>query len=281
MKNEEIVNEFLRDLKIKGYSEKTIKNYQITLKQFLRIIDKKYENIIIDDVKKYMIYLRDNNCKNSTIYRYLSNLKMFFMFIHNDIIDQIEMPRVEKSLPTVLGEEEIEQLLGSITDLRDLAIIRLLYASGLRVSELVNLNKKDLEGNRITVKSGKGGKDRIVFIDDETVEIIQKYLKKRKDKKHPLFINRSGQRISPRTIQYIVKKCAEQAGIQKRVTPHTLRHSFATHMVANNAHIEVVRDLLGHSSLNTTQVYIHLSGKHKQEIYERSHPFSRRGMDGP
>jgi len=280
MKNEEIVQEFLKDLKMKGYSEKTVRNYEVTLKQFLRIINKKYENITIDNIKEYLLYLRDNNCKNSTIYRYLSNLKMFFIFIQSDIVEKIEMPRVERSLPNVLTEEEVKQLLGSITDLRDLSVVQLLYASGLRVSELVNLNLNDIEGNKITVRSGKGRKDRLVYCDDGTIQIIEKYLKKRKNDAHVLFVNRSGQRISSRTIQFIVKKYTEGAGIQKKVTPHTLRHSFATHLVQNDAHIEVVRDLLGHSSLNTTQVYVHLSGKHKQEIYEKSHPLSRRDVDG-
>jgi integrase/recombinase XerD len=148
----------------------------------------------------------------------------------------------------------------------------LLHASGLRVSELVNLNRDSIEENRIHVESGKGKKDRVAYLDNGILDLLQVYLSGRTDEDPALFVNRKDTRLTDRYVEMLVKKYAKRAGIKKKVTPHTLRHTFATHLLENGANIMVIKDLLGHASLSTTQIYTHVTDEHKKEIYERSHP---------
>lgn len=261
------VNEFEQELKLKGYSALTIKSYMRVISQFLEKFDN--SRIKKENVKEYFVYLNDSNYENSTICTYASILKTYFEFLgRKDLVSEIIFPKQEKRLPDILSRGEINKLLQAASNKRDLAIIRLLYASGLRVSELVALDMDNIEEHRIQVRSGKGKKDRVVYIDDGTVKILNEYLKERKDDSEKIFD------ISVRNVQKIVKRTAEKAGIRKKVSPHILRHSFATHLLENGADIVVIKDLLGHANLSTTQIYTHVTDEHRKETYERSHPLS-------
>ena len=276
MNNNEAVQSFITDLALRGYSPHTVKAYRITVERALTFSGKYFKKITTQDLKQFLLHLqREKMCSLRTIHRHINALRAFFRLYEMDIADKIQLPKVEKALPTFLNFGEMETLLTSIFKKRDLAIVRLLYASGLRVSELVNLNKDSIEENRIHVKSGKGKKDRVVFIDDGTVQLINDYVHGRDDEDPALFVNQRGTRLTDRYIEILVKRHAKRAGIKKKVTPHTLRHTFATHLLQNKANIMVIKDLLGHASLSTTQIYTHVTDDYKKEIYESSHPLSK------
>lgn len=261
------VKDFEQELKLKGYSALTVESYVRLISQFLERINRK--GIEKENVREYFMHLVNSNYEKSTICTYASILKTFFKFLgRKDLISEVIFPKQEKKLPDVLTRKEISRLLQNASRKRDLAIIRLLYASGLRVSELVALDLDSIEGNQIRVRSGKGKKDRVVYIDDGTLQVLNEYLKERKDGSDRLF------KISVRNIQKIVEKTAEKAGIKKKVSPHVLRHSFATHLLENGADIVVIKDLLGHVNLSTTQIYTHVTDEHRKDVYERSHPLS-------
>ena len=276
MNNDEAVQSFITDLALRGYSRHTVKAYRITVERALSHSGKHFRKVTTQDLKSFLLYLqREKECSLRTIHRHINALRTFYRLFEMDIADKIQLPKVEKALPTFLNFGEIESLLQSIFNRRDLAIVRLLYASGLRVSELVSLNRDSIEGNTVRVRSGKGKKDRIVYVDDGTAEIINQYLNERKDDNPALFVNRRGSRLTDRYIEILVKRHAKRAGIKKKVTPHTLRHTFATHLLQNQANIMVIKDLLGHASLSTTQIYTHVTDEYKREIYENSHPLSK------
>lgn len=277
MKNDDALQSFITDLALRGYSENTIKAYRLTVEKALQFSGKSFKKVTTQDLKVFLLFLqREKKCRLRTIHRHINALRTFFRYFEMDVADKVQLPKVDKALPTFLNFAEMEQLLGSIFNKRDLAIVRLLYASGLRVSELVSLNTDSIEGNVIRVASGKGKKDRVSYVDDGTVALIGEYLAERKDKDPALFVNGRGTRLTDRYVEIIVKRHAARAGIKKKVTPHTLRHTFATHLLQNRANIMVIKDLLGHSSLSTTQIYTHVTDEYKKEIYENSHPLSKR-----
>ncbi|MBU7045045.1 MAG: tyrosine-type recombinase/integrase [Theionarchaea archaeon] len=271
------VEEFRKFLELKGYSEVTITSYLGTIQRFLKEINKNVNEITLDVVNEFFSYLKSNDCGNSTICSYGSAIKAFLKFIDNEIHEKIILPKLEKKLPVVLTKEEVNKLFECVSSKRSLCTLRLLYATGIRVSEIVNLDRRDIEDLRVLVRSGKGKKDRIVYMDENTSNLIKKYLSERKDDIPALFVNNKGKRISQRSVQIMVKNTAKRAGINKKVTPHTLRHTFATHMLENRANIVVIKDLLGHASLSTTQIYTHVSDEYKKKAYEESHPLSKMG----
>jgi integrase/recombinase XerD len=276
MNNNEAVQSFITDLALRGYSAHTVKAYRITVERALSFSKKHFKKVTTQDLKQFLLFLqREKECSLRSIHRHINALRTFYRLFEMDIADKIQLPKVEKALPTFLNFGEMETLLNSICNKRDLAIVRLLYASGLRVSELMMLNKDSIEENSIRVKSGKGKKDRVVYVDSGTVDIIQAYEDERKDENPALFVNRRGKRLTDRYIEILVKRHAKRAGIKKKVTPHTLRHTFATHLLQNKANIMVIKDLLGHASLSTTQIYTHVTDEYKKEIYENSHPLSK------
>ncbi|MBU7044206.1 MAG: tyrosine-type recombinase/integrase [Theionarchaea archaeon] len=276
MNNNEAVQSFITDLALRGYSEHTIKAYRITVERALAFCRLHYKKISTQDLKKFLLHLqREKKCSLRSIHRHINALRTFYRLFEMDTADKIQLPKVEKTLPTFLNFGEMETLLNSIFNTRDLAIVRLLYASGLRVSELIHLDQDSIEGNSIRVLSGKGKKERVVFVDDGTLSLIEKYLSERSDEDPALFVNQRGRRLTDRYVEILVKRHAQRAGIKKKVTPHTLRHTFATHLLQNKANIMVIKDLLGHASLSTTQIYTHVTDEYKKEIYEGSHPLSK------
>lgn len=268
--------EYLMDLELRGQSKNTIRNYNYTLSNFFDFIGKNPESVTELDIKSYMIYLKnEKNATNRTIHRHLNALRSFFRYQNLSIADKVMLPKLSKPLPKFLTKEEMALLIETPNKLRDKCIIRILYSTGLRVSELVKLNKNDIKTESIHVVSGKGSKDRIVFVDPKTREMIGTYLSSRTDDNDALFISTHGERISSRTIQWNIKKYSNECGIEKKVTPHVLRHSFATHMLEGDADIVVIKELLGHSNLSTTQIYTHITDERRKKVYEKAHPLSK------
>lgn len=271
-----MLEDYMMELELRGQSKNTIRNYGYSLSNFFGFSKKSPEDVTETDIKRYMIFLKnEKNATNRTIHRHLNALRSFFRYQNNDIADRVMLPKLSKPLPKFLTKEEITTLLDKPSRLRDKCLIRLLYSTGLRVSELANLNKRDVKSDSIHVVSGKGSKDRIVFVDTKTREMLFEYLSKRKDTKEALFLSNHGKRISSRTIQWLIKKYSEDSGIEKKVTPHTLRHSFATHMLEGDADIVVIKELLGHSNLSTTQIYTHVTDERRKKVYDKAHPLSK------
>jgi integrase/recombinase XerD len=276
MDNNEAVQSFITDLALRGYSKHTVKAYRITVERALKFCGKHLKSVKTKYLKQFLLFLqREKECSLRSIHRHINALRTFYRLFEMDTADKIQLPKVDKTLPTFLNFGEIELLLNSIFNKRDLAIVRLLYASGLRVSELVALDRESIEEHRIQVRSGKGKKDRVVYVDEGTLILLKEYLQDRKDDNPALFVNRRGTRLTDRYVEILVKRHAKRAGIKKKVTPHTLRHTFATHLLQNQANIMVIKDLLGHASLSTTQIYTHVTDEYKKEIYESAHPLSR------
>jgi site-specific recombinase XerD len=277
MRNKDPLESFEKELQIRGYSKNTVMSYLYSLNTLASFVKKGLKTINEEEIKDFLIFLQHKKgVRISTIHRHLNAIKTFFSFIDSDAANGIKFPKIPKHLPEVLSLEEVRTLLSLPMSERDSCIIRLLYASGVRVSELVGLNGENIEGSQVKVVSGKGGKDRIVYIDEETGSYLKNYLGKRTDTLGALFLGKSEKRLTSRMVQMIVRENANAAGIRKRVTPHTLRHSFATHLLQNDADIVVIKDLLGHSNLSTTQIYTHITDSFKKKTYEASHPLSKK-----
>ena len=305
----ELVADFLESLEIeKGRSTKTVENYGLYLSRFIDLITEDFEgqemikpsDITPEVLRRFRLKLNrfsDNQNKErlSTLTQsyHLIALRGFFKYLAKRGIKSldpslIDLPRAAKKQVTFLHFDEIERLLAEIpldteSGLRDRAIIELLFSGGLRVSELCSLNRDsiNLERREFMVR-GKGKKDRPIFIDKSTAECIEDYLNMRTDTLPALFLNNSAnqqipstsgdfRRLTPRSIERIVQKYTRLAGITKHVTPHTMRHSFATDLLMNGADIRSVQSLLGHANISTTQIYTHITDPHLKEVHEKFH----------
>jgi site-specific recombinase XerD len=282
----------------KNHSQKTIENYHHylwRLKDFFGN-DKKIEELTLEDVNAFRLFLnRYSDKKNQTLSIKTQNyhliaLRAFLKYLRKHDIDclapeKIELAKTASRTVEFLNREELDDLFEAVdhktkTGIRDLAIIHTLYSTGLRVSELVGLDRDqvNLERREFMVR-GKGKKPRIVFLSDLACDYIQNYLKLRDDNFEPLFINGlktsitdgEKRRLSARSVQNIIKKYSLKAGIVKQVTPHTLRHSYATQLLMNGADIRSVQEMLGHSSITTTQVYTHITDKKLRETHQKYH----------
>ena len=305
----ELVANFLESLEIeKGRSTKTVENYGLYLSRFIDLITEDFEgqemikpsDITPEVLRRFRLKLNrfsDNQNKERlsalTQSYHLIALRGFFKYLAKRGIKSldpslIDLPRAAKKQVTFLHFDEIERLLAEIpldteSGLRDRAIIELLFSGGLRVSELCSLNRDsiNLERREFMVR-GKGKKDRPIFIDKSTAECIEDYLNMRTDTLPALFLNNSAnqqipstsgdfRRLTPRSIERIVQKYTRLAGITKHVTPHTMRHSFATDLLMNGADIRSVQSLLGHANISTTQIYTHITDPHLKEVHEKFH----------
>ncbi|MEK7528337.1 MAG: site-specific tyrosine recombinase/integron integrase [Patescibacteria group bacterium] len=296
-----LIADFLTHCEVeKNLSQNTIRLYGMALNRFMDFAgDIAAENIDLEKVRQYRLYLnRTTNEQGQALGRGAQNthvvvLRAFCKYlVKRDIKtiapEKIELPKMEKRTVDFLTREEVERLFAemdtsTIQGLRDRAIFETLYSTGLRVSELGGLNKNqvNLKRREFMVK-GKGKKPRIVFLTERAAEWIDKYLTKRDDAFDPLFLNhgRGGslniilgekRRLTTYWIEQLAKKYALKAGIVKRVKPHTLRHSFATHLLQNGADIRSVQEMLGHSSITTTQIYTHLTNPRLREVHEKYH----------
>lgn len=279
MVGEKTLTDFLTELEIDGKSENTIRSYQNTIHQFLNFTGPESieESNCCEIIQKYKIHLkRDKKYKNSSLRTSTTIIKRYLEYTgHN--CQNVTLPKLGKQLPKYLSEEDIRKLLSApegLYEIRDKSILRLLYASGLRVSELTGLNKDDIlfDEGILKVNNGKGSKDRQVYFDQGTGQLLKKMIYKRSRKgrvnKSPaLFTNRYGNRLSTRSVQKMVKSAGYSAGIKQKVTPHILRHSFAAHYLTKSNDIKAVQQLLGHESLNTTQIYTEISNNDLKKRY--------------
>ncbi|MGM0441881.1 MAG: site-specific tyrosine recombinase XerD [Elusimicrobiota bacterium] len=283
MKEEKLLDNFLNYIHVeKGYSKNTVKAYRRDLRDFFNYLEK--ENIPAGKVKRnhimdFLINIRAD-LTSTTIARKLASLKSFFKFLLiDDIVDNnpavdIETPNLSQKLPTVLTEHETENLIQAAGNTRDRLILELLYATGMRVTELINLKLSDVDLNRGWIKiMGKGKKQRFVPIDKRMVKKIKNFVGENELKpKHYLFSKRGSKPLKRETIWKIVKKISQKTGIKKTVTPHTLRHTFATHLLEHGADLRSIQVLLGHSSIDTTQIYTHVNRKNMKDMHKKYHP---------
>ena len=291
MKLKELVEEFLRYLLIdKGYSNNTIDSYRIDLEKFLEFNnDKNIQQIDNNDLKEYIKYLKNLGLNEKSISRNISCLKSFYKFlviekyIVNNPSDSVFMPKTRKNLPSILSEEEILKLLDiKLTDAfsyRNKSMLELMYATGLRVSELVDLKLQDIDFSQDIVRTmGKGSKERIIPIGDFAKYYLEKYILEyrtsmlKKDNNDYLFLNNHGNKMTRQGFFKIVKKIAKEKGIDKVLSPHTIRHSFASHLLKYGADLRTIQELLGHSDISTTQIYTHITNEELKENYENFHP---------
>ncbi len=268
MKEDEFLQKLKIELKISKHSPHTIRNYLAANKELLNFTKKTPEELTTDDVKMYMAeHLTEKSA--TTIIVFLSAIKYSFSAIlGTDITSSIKRPKKEKRIPSVLTKEEVKLLLGSLNNKKSKLMVSLMYSAGLRVSELLNLKVNDLNlpEKYGSIKQAKGRKDRTFNIPENLVLDLKEQIGKQKasDKEH-LF---SGVKdsLSSRNIQKIVSTAAKKAGIEKDVHPHTLRHSFATHLLEDGTDIRMIQELLGHADLSTTQIYTHISREELKKV---------------
>ncbi|MCD6095502.1 MAG: tyrosine-type recombinase/integrase [Thermoprotei archaeon] len=266
----DVLEQFKAYLEFRGYSQGTIKQYLNDVRLFVKITNSMPWEANSKTILFFLLDLkRKRSYKSSTLYRKICSLKTFYEFLkrigltNENPIDNIERPKLRKRLPQFLTEEEVEKLIMVADNFRNKLIVRLLYTTGLRVSELVNLNWEDIDfkNKEIIVRSGKGGKGRIVLVDETTLKMLLKYKEMTGKNRGSIFD------LSVRTVQHIIKELRERAKLTKKVTPHVLRHTFATHLLEAGADIRAIQELLGHSSLSTTQIYTHVTREHIRREY--------------
>lgn len=297
---EQSIKDFLSCLRVrKGYSNNTIVAYRNDLAQFYRWLGESTEplveswgNVTKRVLLSYVLYLKtDREYATATVARKIAAIKSFFHYlvgegqIEENPTATLDSPKVRKYLPKAISQEDVEKLLNAPTrrpgprSLRDRAILEILYASGMRVSELVALNVGDVNLASANVRcAGKAGKERIIPIYPQAARAIEKYVSEgriqllRDPEERALFLNHRGRRLTRQGLWLIIKRYVEEVGITVPVTPHTLRHSFATHMLSGGADLQDVQTLLGHASISTTQVYRQVTPEHMREIYDDAHP---------
>jgi integrase/recombinase XerD len=281
----------------RGLSGHTLSAYRNDITALIEFISgrdsskARWEQVQERDIREYLDDLDDRGYASATKSRKIASAKSFFKFMkeegiisHNPLVD-VRQPRAGQSLPKALSVEEVDRLLDatssteSLEDERDTAMVELMYAAGLRVSELVGLNLRDVDLDSGTVRTvGKGSKERVIPIYDTAVESIASYVVHtrpshvRGGSEDALFLNRRGGRITRQAYWLRLNKLAIKAGISTKITPHMLRHSFATHLLHGGASLRHVQELLGHSSIATTQIYTHLTNEHVRNEYAKAHP---------
>ncbi|MFS0643908.1 site-specific tyrosine recombinase XerD [Siminovitchia sp. 179-K 8D1 HS] len=280
----------------KGLADNTIKSYERDLESYLGYIQnicmlKNYNDITRMHIIQFLGQLRGEGKSTRTLARHIASIRSFHQFLlrervaRQDPTVHIESPQQEKVLPKVLSINEVQSMLEApdsttVFGMRDRAMLELLYGAGLRVSELLNLDVDDVHLTIGFVRCiGKGNKERIIPIGSAAIGAVESYLqnarpklRKEKHKTNALFLNHHGKRMARQGFWKNVKKMAEKANIQKEITPHTFRHSFATHLLENGADLRAVQEMLGHADISTTQIYTHVSKKRLKDMYAKYHP---------
>ena len=282
------ISEFLIELEyVKNYSKNTISSYNSDLLLFSNFIKKDLSKVNTDDIRKFVKHISDR--KEKTLARYLTTFRMFYDFlvkkkyISVNPMDGIESPKIGKYLPSVLTIEEVDKLLSiepkDNYTFRNRCILELLYSSGLRISELVSLKLENVNLNDSFIKvMGKGSKERVVPLNDITTEYLTKYITDirptmlKQIQTDYLFLNNHGKNLSRQAVFKMVKKRATEVGIKKEISPHTLRHSFATHLLLGGADIRFIQELLGHSDVSTTEIYTHVASLTLKKDYNELNP---------
>lgn len=253
------------ELKLRAFSQRTVEAYVYWNKKFLEFCKKNEQDITEDDIKNF-ISNKLSTVSPKTVILIKAALKFYFDEVLKKNIVNLKTPKIARILPTVLTKDEVRKLLGSVKNEKHRLIISVLYSSGLRLSELVNLKVGDLEleENVGWVRSGKGAKDRIFILSEKIIFDLKKYLRGKKEDDF-VFEGWNG-RISPRAVQKIIGTAAKKSGIKKNIHVHTLRHSFATHLLESGEDIRKIQELLGHSNLNTTQLYTHVTTEQLKKV---------------
>ncbi len=262
MESQEI-DKLKSELRLRGLSPMTVRNYSFFVDKFLQKANKSAQDLTQDDAKLYLSGLFDTKAKN-TIMLAAASLKFFYTEILKKEFKDVKIPKKDKRLPSVLSKDEVRKLIDSTDNVKSRLIISLLYSGGLRVSELVKLKVSDVDFNEKTgwVRSGKGSKDRLFGLSEALCKELQEYLQGRENQ----YMFSKEEPLTTRNIQKIIALTRKRAGIDKKVTPHTLRHSFATHLLEQGTDIRMIQVLLGHSSISTTQVYAHVSSDQLKKI---------------
>lgn len=280
MKISQAFNEYIRDyLSIKSVHKNVFATFRTTRDFFVEIVgDKDIESISFEDVSVFLSNVRTHRGYKraiNTSASYITCLRTILRYWKLRGMNVIEyslipIPKREPRVPSFLTEEEVSKMISCAESYRDKAVISILYGSGLRISELKNLNRDIIKYDSYSV-IGKGSKARICFLDVRTREYLSKYLKRRRDGSEALISSRTGERLGVQTIRYIVEHTAKEAGIAKKVTPHTLRHSFATNYMRNNGNIRSLSAMLGHANIQTTTIYTHITNNDLRREYMRYH----------
>lgn len=291
------IDKYLEHLKVeRKYSNKTILSYKDDLIEYNEFLGNNFTNILNIDmniVNNYMKYLYDRKITKSSISRKLSSIRGLYNYlVREDIIkenhfNKIQNPKRELYLPKFLKDEELDKIFSvcnsnNPTEERDTLIIELLYATGVRVSELVNIKIKDINRKEKLIKVlGKGNKERMVIYNNHTKKALDTYLKDgynyfNKKSSEYLILNKNGNKLSERYIREIINKKVSQASLDIKISPHTLRHTFATDILENGADLMTVKELLGHESLNTTSIYTHITNEQIKKTYNLAHPRAKK-----
>ena len=289
---ERYIEKFINYLKVeRNVSKHTVTNYAVDLASFAAFLgDKDIAAVDHLTLRRFLAEMRSKNYAKRTVARKLATLRTFFKFLYREghiktnPITAVMTPKLDKKLPKFLDVNKVERLINSPDDktvpgLRDRAIFETLYSTGIRVSELVGIDSDDVDFISGVVKVlGKGAKERMVPIGDTALTAIRKYLDKRsaekaraKDK-HAVFLNKSGTRLTDRSVRRIVDKYIRVCAIGEKISPHSLRHSFATHLLDRGADLRSVQELLGHMNLSTTQIYTHVTMERLKSVYDKAHP---------
>ncbi|RME91165.1 MAG: site-specific tyrosine recombinase XerD [Candidatus Hydrogenedentota bacterium] len=293
------IEEFKNYLTVeRGLAENSIFSYTSDLNKLSKYVSHKKKNLLEVTQKDIQNFLREEVSKKQiaprTQARMIACFRHFYKFleqrnhIENNPAEKVETPKIEKDLPDYLTQKEIVKLFSvfnenNILELRDKAMFELLYSSGLRISEACNLKLKDIDDKNmlLTIRFAKGGKERIVPYGEIAADLLGKYLKEARSEilqgssSEYVFVSKKGGALNRKSAWRLLKKYMKRAKIEKNITPHTLRHSFATHLIQNNADLRSVQELLGHIDISTTQIYTHVAGKEMKEAHKKHHPRGR------
>lgn len=275
----------------KNYSDKTILNYELDLKDyfnFLKVECLDYKDVTYNDLMPLFKHFETNKLTNKSIRRHISSIKGFYKYlVNNEIVNAnpfiyVNLPKKEQKLPRYLTLSEMLSIFDKMEiktnyDLRDRLILELMYATGVRVSEVINIKVYDIDFYNNSIKVlGKGSKERIVYYNEVVRDLLSKYMSiydsLNKKNLEYLFLNQKGDKLTTKGISYIINQVIKKISFNKHITPHMLRHTFATHLLNNGCSVTTVQELLGHSSIGTTGIYTHVTFDHIKEVYYKTHP---------
>ncbi len=270
-----LVKRFQQELMVTGYSPRTLKMYVLYVQKFLEHTQKHPTQIGKQDIVSFLAEAKQRNSSNATLALMHASLK-FFLEQHwgQKVVDEVKIPKKAKKLPVVLSIPELKMVFSHTKPGRNRLLLQFIYSTGVRVSEAIKLKIQELNLDQLTanVRGGKGNKDRVVVLSVKWSKEIRKYLKKKKSQSEFVFSKKNGKPLSTDTVERIIRHAAKKGGLMKRVTPHVLRHSFATHLLESGENIRKIQLLLGHANLSTTSIYTHVS---KEELKKVQSPLDQ------
>ncbi|UNQ74076.1 site-specific tyrosine recombinase/integron integrase [Infirmifilum sp. NZ] len=272
LSNQELVELYISHLIARNRSERTIRYFRSILESFLQFLDgKRISEVQLYDIDLFLARLRQSGWKPDSLYTAAVAVKRFLEFVgKEDALRGFELPRREKKLPRYLEPEEVKRMVEQADSIRDKLIVMLLFTTGLRVAELVNIRRTDIDLERRTIRvKGKGAKERYVYFPQSVAELLAAYVSSNDSEWLFPSSKDPSSHIHYTTVERVLKTLARKAGLSKKVTPHLLRHTFATLSLASGLDVREIQELLGHSNLNTTQVYAHVSRERLRKDYER------------